>query len=292
MSRNVFEVAKSEREKRDGARETQAVAAGGSCDKKLAAEMQKAGLGAGAWITIQEAASRLGLSESGVKHVLRTGLMNTRKVAGRRLVEVASVERELGRRNRAEKKAARDDDGRWTIDDGRTADLRSEDEHDDEYEQERRTAMVIEGIRWIDYDNDDIWAPAWRACEILCVSQGHLLDMGRDGKLRRRWADRKTCQEIENPIGPNGRRVRGKWAIAMFSLKELNRLASAKESKAWARGFSPNDPERPLRTSFIRTSLTAPPGDVLITRAEAAAMLNVTPMRISDLVKRGTLFGW
>ncbi len=112
------------------------------------------------------------------------------------------------------------------------------------------------------------------AAEILEISKYSVYCLIRRGTLQCvRIMDGKqprillSCEQVEN----------------LARKREIHRRRNSKTPAEWA-----YDGMRP----HIRTRLEAPPDDRLISRNEAAGILDVRPRRITHLVGEGRLFGW
>lgn len=81
-------------------------------------------------------------------------------------------------------------------------------------------------------------------------------------------------------------------APAGYSARAVYAFADKRERKRSRAFISPTQWKERMVKPFIRTTIEAPPNDILVTRAEAAQMLGVSVSKISELVAKGRLFGW
>jgi hypothetical protein len=128
---------------------------------------------------------------------------------------------------------------------------------------------------------DDCWIRAEEAWTLLGLKKSRLYGLAAQGKLGRQRELRRvpTC---------GGGTV--KTSVWVYSLRDV--LALAMERDASRPCISPSEWNRNLLHPVIRTKIEAPPGDRLISRAEAAEWLGVGTNKISNLVIEGRLFGW
>lgn len=144
----------------------------------------------------------------------------------------------------------------------------------------RPTAFAMTG-----QSSEDYRLESTQAAEILgvCVRQCHRLAKRYGMKpepMVRRLGDRDKW----------GRLVLHRfWS---YSAREVYAMADRREQKRSRSSVSPEEWNERAMKPFIRTKIEAPPGDILITRVEAGAMLGISVGNVSRLVSEGRLFGW
>jgi excisionase family DNA binding protein len=106
------------------------------------------------------------------------------------------------------------------------------------------------------------------AAAILGVSAMWVHGMAAKGMLSRTL---HLAGEVEAYRGPSPQS-----RISLFSLREVTTLAAERERRRWRSGISPKQWKEDLRHPLVRTEIVAPPGDRLISRADAAAFLDVS----------------
>ena len=102
-----------------------------------------------------------------------------------------------------------------------------------------------------------------------------------------------TAASVKRMIwaGKLGARRRGSrtWEVSLAAVVEM---ADRREREMLARCIPAKEWEYDRLRPYFRTKLEAPPGDRLISRPEAARMLDVHPCTVTRLILKGTLFAW
>ena len=114
-----------------------------------------------------------------------------------------------------------------------------------------------------------------QAMEMLDISRSALFSFVRRGKLVRVV----VCRGF-------GKRQ------ALFSRDQVESLAADRNRRERRRCKTPAEWAYEGMRPCIRATVEAPPGDLLISRQEAAAILGVSLIRVTELVQQGRLFGW
>jgi hypothetical protein len=150
-------------------------------------------------------------------------------------------------------------------------------------------------------EEEDVWVRAEEEAAVLGLGVGRVTVLGRKGKLERvvskeaptgGWLS-AVRNRAEEEAGRDKRKGRWRPQRAWFRLSSVLRLAEAREAEAWRRADRPEVRERGnLLWGWHRARIEAPPGDRLISRAEAAFLLDIAPHRISVLVSQGKLHSW
>jgi predicted XRE-type DNA-binding protein len=122
------------------------------------------------------------------------------------------------------------------------------------------------------------------AAELLGLSKPTVHRMARSGQL--------AFEKVKR-FDPESSRRRATRTVLSFRLADVMAAGDARERKAWQRTIPEERWNRKTAGKpFIRTKIETPPNDLLITPVEAARMLGVSQPLISNLVRRGRLFGW
>jgi hypothetical protein len=132
---------------------------------------------------------------------------------------------------------------------------------------------------------DDYRLTAQQAADILCVSIVRVHRMVQLDQLHVEKSKRiaRHPDTLGRPI------VR---SVSTFSAREVYEHADRRDQKKSRAGATPTAWKNRMVKPFIRATIEAPPGDRLITRAEAAGFLGGPVQRVSFLVAKGRLFGW
>jgi excisionase family DNA binding protein len=131
---------------------------------------------------------------------------------------------------------------------------------------------------------EEQWITATEAARMLGITREAVYAYIKKGALtmeRQPWAYKRGT----------GANPQSHPRIAV-KLSEVLALAEARERKTWQRGITPKQWKTDLRHPIVRTTIEAPPGDSLLTRTEAAHVLDVTLSKVSLLVAAGHLFAW
>jgi len=212
-------------------------------------------------ISIEEAANRLGVTERYTRRLIKEGYFATQYRGDQKLPILQSIELYLSLRKqqRDTRKHLREHSRMRQSDDTPLPDPWLTDQP----ESQSPTPNA---------QRPDSWVSTEKAAKTLQLTPARICQLAWEGKLESRQRVKRAPRQIS-------------WnaVLALLDQKETKQQARAIPAKEWL-----SDNRRP----YIRTKIQPPPNDHLITRKEAANILNVHPVRISDLVKAGFLFGW
>ena len=113
-----------------------------------------------------------------------------------------------------------------------------------------------------------------RAMEMLDIRRAALFSLVERGKL------------LRIVVGTGSTRK------ALFSRDQVEKLAADRSRRKLRRCKTPGEWAHDQMHPYVRTKIEAPPGDRLITRQEAAGILQVRETRVTELVQSGRLFGF
>ncbi len=149
---------------------------------------------------------------------------------------------------------------------------------DDEYDWRRRgpdlnAPVVVRGRVWTEIGSGEIWIPIERVAFALGLGVRAAVYQAETRRVHRRWAIRRSMGPVaDSAVAESDRNGRRGRYCAMYLLSDVLRLQSARESRAWSRCHSPNDPEWPNRPQSYRKLDDIPPNGQLITVEDVDAL--------------------